>query len=112
MVLGDEVATQDVVFVLTRLFQNPRATQRTWRFVQARWPRLRRRMPLLMANRLLEVTHLLGTREYRREVAAFFRENPLPSGDRALRQALERFDSWTRFRTRAVGELEAYLPDR
>ena len=45
----------------------------------------------------------------RREVAAFFRNHPVPSGDRALKQALERFDSWTRFQPVAARELELYL---
>jgi hypothetical protein len=44
-------------------------------------------------------------------VAAFFRSHPLPSGERSLRQALERFDSWTRFQGPATRELDAYLPD-
>ena len=111
LVLGDEVATQDVAFVLVRLFLNPCATERSWQFVQRRWSRLAHRMPTLMANRLIEITPQLGTRAYRQEVAAFFRSHPLPSGERSLRQALERFDSWTRFQGPATRELDAYLPD-
>jgi hypothetical protein len=38
-------------------------------------------------------------------VAAFFRENPIPSGERALRQALERFDGYRGFRRAAAAGL-------
>lgn len=109
LLLTDEIATQDVVFVLTRLFSNTAATQKTWDFVRRQWPHLRRRMPSMLAGRLIDVTPLLGTRAHRREVAAFFRNHPVPSGDRALKQALERFDSWTRFQPVAARELELYL---
>ena len=104
-----EVATQDVVFVLTRLFSNPTVAPKTWNFVRQKWPRLRRRMPSLLAGRLIEATPLLGTKAHRREVAEFFRSHPVPSGDRALKQALERFDSWARFQRTGSRELELYL---
>jgi aminopeptidase N len=110
--LGDAVPTQDVVFLLGRLLANPAARDRTWRFVRKRWPRLRRRMPSLFASRLIDATPNLLTRDARREVASFFRENPVPSGDRALRQALERFDWYARFRTGAARDLRAWLADR
>lgn len=66
-------------------------------------------MPPVMAGRLIEVTPLLGTKAYRREVADFFRSHPVPSGERTLKQALERFDSWTRFERGAARELGTYL---
>ncbi len=94
--LTDRVPTQDVVFVVARLLANREARLRTWAFVKQRWPRLRRRMPPMLATRLVETTPVLGTK-WRRDVAAFFRENPLPTGGRSLDQALERFDLDTAF---------------
>jgi puromycin-sensitive aminopeptidase len=89
--LTDRVPTQDVAFVVVRLLANREARLRTWAFVKKRWPRLRRRMPPMLATRLVETTPVLGPK-WRRDVAAFFRENPLPTGGRSLDQALERFD--------------------
>ena len=107
--LGDSVATQDVAFVLARAMANPAATLRTWRFLRRRWSRLLRRMPPHLAGRLIETTPLLGTKAHRKEVAEFFREHPVPSAERTLRQALERFDSWNRFKGPARRELDALL---
>jgi hypothetical protein len=42
-------------------------------------------------------------------VARFFAANPLPSGERALRQSLERFDWYRRFRRPAALELARWL---
>jgi puromycin-sensitive aminopeptidase len=89
--LGDRVPTQDVAFVLVRLLANRAARERSWAFVKKRWPRLARRMPPMLASRLVEATPVLGARA-KRDVAAFFKAHPLPAGMRALEQALERFD--------------------
>jgi len=112
MTLGDAVPTQDVIFVLARLLANPAANERAWSFIQKRWPRLRRKLPSLLASRLIDATPALVTPAHRREVARFFRENPVPSGERALRQALERFDSAARFRRSAAKPLARWLRDR
>jgi hypothetical protein len=66
-------------------------------------------MPSLLASRLVETTWRLLTPAHRREVARFFREHPVPSGERALRQSLERFDWYRGFRRDAARELTAWL---
>ena len=90
--LSPRVPTQDVAFVLARLLANPAARERAWAFAKRRWARLAKRMPPMLASRLVEATPALGTAAHRRDVAAFFRRHPLPAGARALEQALERFD--------------------
>jgi hypothetical protein len=89
--LTERVPTQDMAFVLVRLLGNRAARERTWAFVQKRWARLSKRMPPMLASRLIEATPALGAK-HRRGVAAFFRAHPLPTGGRALVQALERFE--------------------
>jgi len=109
LALTQAVPTQDVVPLLARMLANPAASEATWAFAQARWERLRRRMPPLLASRLVESTwHLLEPR-HRRAVARFFAANPLPSGERALRQAIERFDWYRRFRRPAAAQLAGWL---
>jgi puromycin-sensitive aminopeptidase len=109
LALGDAVATQDVVPLLVRLLANPAAREATWDFVVAKWPRLRRRMPPLLAARLVESTWRLLTPAHRRAVARFFAAHPLPSGARALRQSLERFDWYRSFRRPAAADLARRL---
>jgi len=112
--LTDRVPTQDVAFVVVRLLANREARLRTWEFVKKRWPRLRRRMPPMLATRLIETTPVLGPK-WRRDVAAFFRANPLPTGGRSLDQALERFDLDTAFCKVAAAPFAQWLakqPDK
>ncbi len=110
--LTERVPTQDVAFLLARALANPAARERAWSFVKRRWKALRRRMPPMLAARLIEVTPALGTPAHKRDVAAFFRSHPLPTGERALQQALERFALDLAFRRKAARPLEHWLSAR
>jgi hypothetical protein len=90
--LTDAVGTQDVAILLTRMFSNPQAALPTWEFMKRHWKRLRRRLPPMLITRPIEATPALASRAMRRDVAAFFRANPVSTGARAVRQALEQFD--------------------
>ncbi len=106
------VASQDVPFLIERLLENRAARERTWSFVVRRWKRLEKQMGSHSVNRVIAATPALATRARRREVAAFFREHRPAAGDRALRQALERFDWYAEYRRRAGPELADYLSGR
>ena len=110
--LTTEIPTQDVAFLLIRMLGNRRAREATWFFIQREWERLARRLPPMMASRLIEATAALQTREHRREVATFFRAHPVETGTRALKLALERFDVNEELRRRAGKELRSWLTAR
>jgi puromycin-sensitive aminopeptidase len=112
LTLTPRVPTQDVALLLARLLGNPAARHRTWEFIQQRWAVLRRRMPPMLATRLIEATPALGDRAHRRDVASFFRAHPVPAGERALQQALERFDLDQAFRRLASPGLRRWLTAR
>ena len=107
--LDERVATQDVALLLARMLGNPAARERTWEFVEARWAKLRKRLPPALVTRVIEATPALQTPAYRRRVAAFFRKHPVPTGRRALLQALERFDRNAELCRRAAPGLRRWL---
>ena len=109
LTLTDTVGTQDVAILLVRMLGNPAAREATWAFMKRRWPKLRRRLPPMLVTRPIEATPALGTRAARRDVAAFFKANPVPTAARALRQALERFDLDAELAARALPELRRWL---
>jgi len=110
--LGDRVGTQDVAILLTRLLQNPAARERSWEFMKRRWTRFHRRMPPMLVTRPIDALPGLGTRAWRRDVAAFFREHPVPTGARAVKQALEHFDLNLAFDARTAPGLRRWLQKR
>jgi hypothetical protein len=107
--LGDEVPTQDVALVLSRLLANTHAQRAAWEAIKTHWPALRERMPAMLASRFIEATPLLRDEALGKDVAAFFAEHPLPAAARALRQARERFALDAAFRKRAAPALADWL---
>jgi hypothetical protein len=63
----------------------------------------------MLVTRPIEATPALGTRAARRDVAAFFKANPVPTAARALRQAVERFDLDAELAARVLPELRRWL---
>jgi puromycin-sensitive aminopeptidase len=107
--LTDAVGTQDVAILLSRMLGNRAAGEQTWDFIKKRWAGLRRRMPPMLITRPIEATPQLGSLAARRDVASFFRANPVPTGARAVRQALEKFDLNLELQTRAAPALRRWL---
>ena len=52
--LTPEIPTQDVAFLLMRLFGNPAGRDDAWKFLRRRWSALRKRIPPLMMTRTRE----------------------------------------------------------
>jgi len=109
LTLTDAVGTQDVALLLTRLVSNRAASEPAWAFWKRRWSKLRRRMPPMLVTRPIEALPALGTRAYRRDVAAFFRANPVATGSRAVRQTLEQFDLNLHFDERVKADLQGWI---
>ena len=112
LALTTEVPTQDVGFLLIRLLGNRAAREKTWEFIQEHWPDISKRLPPLMASRLIESTAALQSRELRKQVSIFFRTHPVETGARALRLALERFDVNEELRRRAGRDLRTWFNAR
>ena len=73
------------------LIANRGASERAWAFWKRRFTKLRRRMPPMLVTRPIEALPALGTKAWRRDVASFFRANPVPTGARSVKQTLEQF---------------------
>jgi puromycin-sensitive aminopeptidase len=108
-VLGPEVPTQDVAFILMRMLGNPLAREATWRFLTRKWTAIRRRIPPLMISRFVEATPALRDPRYARDVARFFRAHPVLEARRALRQALEVFRLNAELRRRTAPGVARWL---
>jgi puromycin-sensitive aminopeptidase len=111
-VLTNEIPTQDVAFVLMRLFANPAGRFEAWRFFRKRWKALSRRIPPLMISRLVESLPSLREPRHAREVSAFFRLHPVPEATRAVRQALEVFRLNSELRRRAAPALSRWVASK
>jgi puromycin-sensitive aminopeptidase len=110
--LGNEIPTQDMAFVMMRLLGNPNAREAAWSFLRKRWSAIKKRIPPLMLSRLVEATPSLREPRYAREVREFFAAHPVPEAARAVKQALERFRLNAELRKRTGPALARWLAAR
>ncbi|MCW5890029.1 MAG: M1 family metallopeptidase [bacterium] len=110
--LGAEIPTQDMAFVIMRLLGNPNAREAAWSFLCKRWSAIKKRLPPLMLARLVEATPSLREPRYAREVREFFAAHPVPEAARAVKQALERFRLNAELRKRTGPALARWLAER
>jgi puromycin-sensitive aminopeptidase len=100
MAATDEVRTQDGPFLLRNTLMNRRNGPVAWRFVRQRWSDLLDRFPHTSIARMLEGVRTFTTAELAADVEAFLAEHPVPTGERTVRQHLERMRVSVRFAER------------
>lgn len=109
LALTDEIPTQDVAFIIARLFSNPQGRAPSWKFLTKRWGVLKKRIPPLMLSRLIEATPALRDPTYASAVRSFFTTHPVPEARRALKQAAEVFRLNTELRKRTAPAVARWL---
>ena len=109
--LTDEVRAHNTVRVISTVASNLEGRDVAWEFVKANWEELDRRYGEggFALMELVSVGGRFTTRERLDDVRAFFREHPVPSADRSVRQALERTGLNIAFLDRNREELAAWF---
>jgi puromycin-sensitive aminopeptidase len=107
--LTPEVSAQDVGLLLAAMYGNPSAAQPTWDFFRRRFKALRKKLPPALVARPIEASAALASRAARREIAAFFKQNPVPTATRAVKKALEQIDLTCAFDARVKPQLARWL---
>jgi puromycin-sensitive aminopeptidase len=109
LALTDEIPTQDVAFIVSRMFGNPNGREAAWRFLTKKWSTLKKRIPPLMLSRLIEATPALRDPKFATAMRAFFGRHPVPEARRALKQASEVFRLNADLRRRTAPAVAAWL---
>lgn len=111
LALTDEIPTQDVAFIVARLFGNPNGRDAAWKFLTKKWSVLRKRIPPLMLSRLIEATPALREPRFATAVRTFFATHPVPEAKRALKQSAEVFRLNAALRKRAAPGVARWLDE-
>jgi puromycin-sensitive aminopeptidase len=104
--LSDDVRSQDAIFGLESVAQNPLGRDLAWQFIQKNWPKLIESYKgLFLMTRLIKCMSYFSTEEKAAEVEAFFKSDPEVSKSRTLQQTLESIrlnSSWVKRDASAV----------
>ena len=92
--LSDEVRLHDAISVVGTVSGNRLGRDMAWEFIKSNWEEFDRRYANIGFGimRLVSTTSRFTTAERRHDVEAFFRDHPVPSAERTVRQSLERID--------------------
>jgi puromycin-sensitive aminopeptidase len=94
LAMGDEVRSQDTVFVIGGVTGTAVGRELAWEFVTSRWSELHGRYKggFILARLVKFTTENFITDEKAAEITAFFEANPAPAAARTIQQALENIE--------------------
>jgi puromycin-sensitive aminopeptidase len=88
--LSDDVRTQDAPYLLAQAITSRDNAAAAWAFVSERWDVIEATMPSNSLARLMGGIRWISDRSLATEVVAFVDEHPIPQGEIAVRQHVER----------------------
>ena len=89
-----EIRSQNGPFVVASLLSGRESGPLAWRFIAQNWDQLLERFPNNTISRMLSgITALVSDESHylEREIRAFFDDHKVPTGEKSLRQTLERY---------------------
>jgi puromycin-sensitive aminopeptidase len=104
-----EVKPDDAPFILGAYLVSEHAGKAAWEAIRADWALVLKRFPASATVRMLEGCSALDTPGLAAEVEQFFARTPVPQGDMAVAQMLERLSVNVRMRGAEGARLNAYL---
>ncbi len=109
LVLTDEIRTQDGLFILRRALANRHASAEVWPFVEEHWDQITTRFPSSTVPRLIDGIRPITDAALARRITAFLADHPLPQGELAVRQHVERMWVSVAVGERVPEELRSFL---
>jgi puromycin-sensitive aminopeptidase len=105
----NEVKPDDAPYILGAYLVTEHAGRATWDAIRGSWGKILKKFPTSATVRMIEGCSALDTPELAAEVEQFFARTPVPQGDMAVAQMLERLSVNVRLRRVEGARLTAYL---
>ncbi|XP_050419267.1 puromycin-sensitive aminopeptidase [Patella vulgata] len=112
--LSDKVRSQDSVFVIAGVTGSVKGRQLAWKFVKDNWTKLydRYRGGFLLARLIKATTEDFISEELAKEIEEFFKANPAPAAERAIKQSCENIRLNARWLDRDGDKLKEWLKSK
>jgi hypothetical protein len=104
-----EVKTDDAPYILGAYLVTEHAGRETWDAIRENWAKILKKFPASGTVRMIEGCSALDIPELAAEVRQFFARTPVPQGDMAVAQMLERLSVNMRLRQTESPRLTEYL---
>jgi aminopeptidase N len=113
LAVSPEVRSQDVATLIGGLLARPDTQDAAWAFTRDRWPELTDMLGEFQGlPRIISALGAFCSTPRAEEVRTFFAANPVPSADRAIRQAVEQIESCVALAARQSESVGRWLAAR
>lgn len=110
--ISPDVRSQDTATLLAGLLGQPGSRPTAWAFVKAQWPTLREKLGTFQGlPAIIGAAGNFCSQKDAADVKQFFAQNPVPSSERTLQQALERIDACEAVVKRQLPALTTWLSE-
>jgi len=108
--LSPAVRTQDTATLIANLMVRPRSQDVAWEFTGSNWPTILKQLGEFQGiPAIVESLGAFCSAGRAQEIRAFFEKNPIPSSERAVRQAVERIENCVALAERQGKPLAAWM---
>jgi len=107
--LTDEVRSQDKLYLIASVMQNPAGEKLGWDFVKAHWAQIQDVGGGFGGGAMVQSTRSFCDAGLRDEVQSFFGEHQVPMAERGLKQSLERINDCVDLKQQQESQLASWL---
>jgi aminopeptidase N/puromycin-sensitive aminopeptidase len=106
---SDKVRKQDAMFVYAVALQNDATRATTWKYVKDNWGTIQNLLTPELGGALAGSTSAFCSADARDDVKQFFSTHKIPSGDQAVKHAIERINGCIELRSQQEPNLQKWL---
>lgn len=107
--ISDATRSQDATLLIAGVLGRYEVRQIAWQWVKDHWPEIEKKATASGGTNIISATANFCDAELRDDVQQFFQAHKVPSGERALRQALENMNACISFREHQQKNLASWL---
>lgn len=107
--ISPEVRSQDSLILIRQVMTNPEGEKVAWNFVRSHWDKIENTGGAFAGRALTGATGSFCDSAMRDEVKDFFSTHHEPTGERALKQSVERMNYCVDLKAQQGGELSSWL---
>ena len=107
--LSEDIKNQDAPYLIAYTLRNYRHSEKTWDFIENNWAKIVEKFPDNAVPRMFGGIKLISDNKLANRINLFFKNNPIPQGQKTIDQNLEKMYQNINFVDHQKGKLNDWL---
>ena len=107
--LSEDIKNQDAPYLIAYTLRNYRHSEKTWDFIENNWAKIVNKFPDNAVPRMFGGIKLISDNKLANRINLFFKNNPIPQGQKTIDQNLEKMYQNINFVNHQKGKLNDWL---